>query len=110
MKGIWKVNFGGCLFSRQSKTLVIARALEVKSTPYEAVHGRKAEISHLRSFGAKCWLYNEIIKGKLDNRGIGRRNLGFEALTDGHLVTKIGSRKVVNARRVIFDEMAKLEN
>jgi len=76
-------------------------------TPYEAWHGRKPNVSYLRTFG--CIGHMKIVKpglGKLEDRSTKMVFLGYEDGTKAYRLYDPARGKVVVSRDVVFDEAA----
>lgn len=74
-------------------------------TPYEAWHGRKPNIHHLRTFG--CVAYAKVTKpnqGKLADRSVKTVMLGYEPGSKAYRLYDPSSKKVIVSRDVVFDE------
>ena len=76
-------------------------------TPYEAWHGRKPNVSYLRTFG--CIGHVKTVKpglGKLEDRSTKMVFLGYEDGTKAYRLYDPARGKVVVSRDVVFDEAA----
>lgn len=83
---------------------IATRSLQDK-TPYEALRGKRPNISHLRIFGCVC--YAKIDKQhlkKLDDRSQMLVHLGTEPGTKAYRLLDPEKRKIVVSRDVVFDE------
>ena len=79
--------------------------------PLESFSGKRQDISHLRTFGAKCWAKIPTVNGvlvsggsKLDFRGIECRFLGYATGRGNYKVQDSGSRRVFVSWDVVFEE------
>jgi transposase InsO family protein len=74
-------------------------------TPYEAWHGKKPDISHLREFGCDVWVLDESLnKSKLAPKSNKMVFVGFE---DGSKAVRYwdkATRRVKVSRNVVFNE------
>lgn len=74
-----------------------------ETTPYEAFHGKRPDVGHLRVFGCRAWAYNPAeVRRKMQPRakqgvfmGYGRNKMGYRARVEG---------KVITSRDVHFDK------
>jgi hypothetical protein len=73
-------------------------------TPYEAWHGKKPEVSHLRVFG--CVKPTKSHAGKLENRSTAMVFLGYEQGMKGYRVYDPVANRLQISRDVVFDENA----
>ncbi|WVZ52426.1 hypothetical protein U9M48_003481 [Paspalum notatum var. saurae] len=76
-------------------------------TPFEAWHGRKPDVSHLRTFG--CVGYVKVTKpglSKLEDRSKPMVLLGYEAGSKAYRMYDPVERRVVISRDVVFNESA----
>ncbi|WVZ71727.1 hypothetical protein U9M48_020274 [Paspalum notatum var. saurae] len=76
-------------------------------TPFEAWHGRKPDVSHLRTFG--CVGYVKVTKpglSKLEDRSKPMVLLGYEARSKAYRMYDPVERRVVISRDVVFNESA----
>lgn len=72
-------------------------------TPYEAFHGSKPDVGHLRVFGCRAWVrVPGELRRKLDARAVAGTFLGFGFGQKGWRVLVDG--RVVTSRDVRFDE------
>lgn len=74
-------------------------------TPFEAWHGKKPSVSHLRTFG--CVAYAKIVGPglkKLSDRSRKMAFIGYESGTKGYMLFDPSTKKLVISRDVIFDE------
>jgi hypothetical protein len=79
------------------------KALKGK-TPYEAWHGRKPAVSHLRVFGCLMFAKERGHVGKLDDRSTPRVFIGYaEGLKAYHILDSV-TQRVCTARDVVFNE------
>ena len=77
-------------------------------TPFEAWHGKKPSVDHLRVFG--CDAYAHIPKeerGKSDKKARKCVLLGYRAETKGYRLYDVKDRKIVYSRDVQFNENSK---
>ena len=73
-------------------------------TPWELLHGKKPDVSQMRTFGATA--YSHVLKEKrhkLDNHSIRGVMVGYEAHTKGYRIL-LENNTVIVSRDVIFDE------
>ena len=83
---------------------VATRTLEVK-TPYEALKGRKPNMSHLKVFGCTCYARTKSVgRKKLDDRSKVLVNLGTEPGSKAYRLVDPLSKRIVVSRDVIFEE------
>ncbi|WVZ57966.1 LOW QUALITY PROTEIN: hypothetical protein U9M48_008290 [Paspalum notatum var. saurae] len=76
-------------------------------TPFEAWHGRKPDVSHLRTFG--CVGYVKVTKpglSKLEDRSKPMVLLGYEAGSKAYRMYDPVERRVVISRDVVFNKSA----
>ncbi|WVZ84641.1 LOW QUALITY PROTEIN: hypothetical protein U9M48_031648 [Paspalum notatum var. saurae] len=76
-------------------------------TPFEAWHGRKPDVSHLRTFG--CIGHVKVTKpglSKLEDRSKPMVVLGYEAGSKAYRMYNPVERRVVISRDVVFNESA----
>ena len=76
-------------------------------TPYEAWHGRKPDVEHLRVFG--CIAHVKITRPglkKLDDRSVKMVFLGYEHGSKAYRLFDPVANRVVVSRDVVFDEGA----
>jgi hypothetical protein len=73
-------------------------------TPYEAWHGRKPVVSHLRVFG--CLAFGKEIGhiGKLNDRSTPRVFIGYAEGSNAYRILDPGIQRVRTMRDVVFDE------
>jgi hypothetical protein len=74
-------------------------------TPFEAWHGRKPNVSHLRTFG--CVAHVKKIGPRLDklaDRSAKMIFIGYESGTKGYIFFNPATYKLVVSRDVVFDE------
>jgi hypothetical protein len=76
-------------------------------TPYEACHGRKPTVSHLRTFGCVAHV-KKVGPGlnKLSDRSSKMVFIGYESGTKGYRFLDPATNKLVVSRDVIFDKCA----
>ena len=81
------------------------------SIPLESFSGKRQDVSHLRTFGAKCWAKILTVHGvqvtggsKLDPRGLECRFLGYKGGSGNYKVQDVVSLCVFVSRDVIFEE------
>jgi hypothetical protein len=72
-------------------------------TPYEALHGSKPDVSHLRTFGCLAYAHNPI-RQKLDDRARRCIFLGYTETTSIWRLFDLDTKKVLRSRDVKFDE------
>jgi hypothetical protein len=73
-------------------------------TPYEAWHGRKPAVSHLRIFG--CLTFGKELGhiGKLDDRSTPGVFIGYAEGSKAYRILYPGTQRVRTTRDVVFDE------
>ena len=79
------------------------KALDGK-TPYEAWHGRKPAVSHLRVFGCLAFVKELNHVGKLDDRSTPGVFIGYAEGAKAYRVLDPTTRRVRITRDVVFDE------
>jgi transposase InsO family protein len=81
-----------------------------QGTPYEAFYGKKPDVSNLRVFGCKAYVYvQKEFRKKLDSRARCGVFVGYDECSQGYLVLLPqdgGGFTKVRARSVTFDETA----
>ena len=73
-------------------------------TPYEAWHGRKPAVSHLRVFGCLAFAKELGHIGKLDDRSTPGVFIGYAEGSKAYRILDPGGQRVHTARDVVFDE------
>src|SRR6185312_918828 len=73
-------------------------------TPYEAWHGRKPAVSHLRVFGCLAFAKELGHIGKLDDRSTPGVFIGYAAGSKAYRILDPETQRVRTARDVVFDE------
>jgi hypothetical protein len=73
-------------------------------TPYEACHGRKSSVSHLRVFGSLAFTKELGHIGKLDDRSTPGVSIGYAEGSKAYHILDPGTQHVRTARDVVFDE------
>jgi transposase InsO family protein len=87
-----------CYFQIRSLT----RSIEAKKAPYEILHGRKPDLSHLKVFG--CVAYAHVVnRTKLDAKAQKLRFVGYATETKGYKLFDEKTRKVLVRRDVKFN-------
>ena len=87
--------------------LLPTKALKGK-TSFEAWHGEKASVQHLRVFGCVCYtLVPTERRNKLDHKAEAAIFLGYSSYSKGYRVYSLKSEKVIVSRDVKFDEFSK---
>lgn len=82
------------------------KALKGK-TPYEAWHGNKPSVQHLKIFGSICYVFvPEIKRDKLDQKADVCIFLGYSSVTKGYRAYNPITGKVTISRNVKFNEQA----
>jgi hypothetical protein len=84
------------------------KALDGK-TPYEAWHGRKPDVSHLREFGSKVWILIEGQKSKLTAKAQEMMFVGFDEGSKAIRYYDKSSRTVKSSRNFAFNKEEPLE-
>ena len=83
---------------------VATRSLEGR-TPYEALKGRKPNLSHLKVFGCVCHARTETAgRRKLDDRSRALVHLGTEPGSKAYRLLDPLSKRIVVSRDVLFEE------
>ena len=73
-------------------------------TPYELFNGSKPDVSHLRTFGARCYaVIPKPLRTKLDDTSEPGRFIGYPAGTKGYKIL-LDTGKVIISRDVTFKE------
>lgn len=78
-------------------------------TPYEAWHGNKPSVSHLRIFGCICYVLTTSARHKLDAKSQKHIFIGYGLKSKGYRVYDPVSGKITVSRDVVFDEDASWE-
>ncbi|CAH9079864.1 unnamed protein product [Cuscuta europaea] len=78
-------------------------------TPYELLKGRKPNISHLRTFGCKCFVHNNDNIGKFDARSDEAIFLGYSTHSKAYKVLNKRTQCVEESIHIIFDEALSLK-
>ena len=73
-------------------------------TPYEAWHGRKPAVSHLRVFGCLAFAKELGHISKLDDRGTPGVFIGYAEGSKAYRILEPGTQRVRTARDVVFNE------
>ena len=73
-------------------------------TPYKTLHGKDADLRHLRVIGAIAFVYIETHQKKLDPRAWEGRVVGFGQDSLAYRVYHAGSQTVRESRNVIYIE------
>jgi hypothetical protein len=73
-------------------------------TPYEACHGRKSAVSHLRVFGCLAFDMELGHIGKLDDRSTPGVFIGYVEGSKAYRILDPGAHRVRTTRDVVFDE------
>ena len=82
------------------------RAL-IGQTPYEAWHGTKPDLSHMRVFGSKAYAQiHKSRRGKLDKVSKPCTLVGYSTQRKGYVLWDAASKKFFQSRDVYFDESA----
>jgi hypothetical protein len=74
-------------------------------TPYEAWHGRKPAVGHLRVFGSLVYVKELNHIGKIDDRSTTRVFIGYDEGVKGYYVLDPVTHHVRMACDVVFDEV-----
>ena len=74
----------------------------VNRTPFEALTGRRPNISNMRIFGCECYAYTQQHKAKLDERGKKGVFVGYDRSRPANLVYFPDIKKVIKCRLVHF--------
>jgi hypothetical protein len=87
------------------KNRSLTKAYNEKKTPFELFYGKVPDVSHLRVFGCKAFVYNtDPGIGKLDNRGIEGIFVGYGRQTTKYIIYIPSTRTFVNSASVKFFE------
>jgi hypothetical protein len=73
-------------------------------TSYEAWHGRRPVVSHLRVFGCLAFGKELVHIGKLDNRSTPGVFIGYMEGLKAYRILDPGTQRVRTTRGVVFDE------
>ena len=73
-------------------------------TPYEAWHGRKPAVSHLRVFGCLAFAKEFGLISKLDDRSTPGVFIGYAEGSKAYRILNPKTQRVRTARDVVFDE------
>ena len=75
-------------------------------TSYELIKGRKPNISHLRTFGCKCFIHNngKDNLGKFDPRSDEGIFVGYSSNSKAYRVYNKRTKKFEESIHVVFDE------
>ena len=92
-------------YSIDTRNLIPSRRHPAR-IPLEAFTSKRQDISHLRTFGAKCWAKVPTALGgsKLDPRSVECRFLGYTTGRGNYKVQDIVSHRVFVSRDVVFEE------
>ena len=97
-------------YSIDTRNLIPSRRHPGK-VPLEAFTGKRQSVSHLRVFGARCWVKIPTINGvqvtggsKLDVRGVECRLLGYASGNGNYKVQEAASHRVFTSCDVVFEE------
>lgn len=81
-----------------------------KKTAYEVFYGKKAYVSKLREFGAKCYVLNkDVQRGKLQKRGKPVRLVGYLEHSLGYRVWDEETDTIERTKDVVFEDTDKQE-
>jgi hypothetical protein len=75
-------------------------------TPFELRFGRKSSVSHLRSFGCKCFVLKYGNLDKFESRSFDGTLLGYTAHGRSYRVYNLETNTIVESCNVTFDETA----
>jgi hypothetical protein len=76
-------------------------------TPFEACHGRKPSVHHLRTFGCIVYVWNTTPHlTKLEDRGHKMIFVGYESGSKPYCVYDPITKRVHMTRHIVFDEQA----
>jgi hypothetical protein len=75
-------------------------------TPFELCFGRKPSVSHLRSFGCKCFILKRGNLYKFESRSSDGILLGYTPHDRSYRVFNLETNTVVESYDVTFDETA----
>jgi hypothetical protein len=73
-------------------------------TPYEAWHGRKPAVNHLRVFGCRAFVKQLGHVDKLDDRNCARVFIGYAEGAKAYRILNPVARQVCTACDVMLDE------
>lgn len=100
-KGFWQLGLQAAVYI---KNLTPTRSLG-GMTPWEAWHGTKPDVSHLRVFGSKAYAHvPKDNRRKLDSKTQECVLVGYSEDSKGYLLWDSAARKVIVRRDVLFDE------
>ncbi len=106
-----EANLDSRFWARALKTAVFIRnrcltsANHQQITPYELFFGKKPDLSRVRIFGCKAFVYNDDTnRGKLDSKSFEGRFVGYGEQTKSWLIYIPTLSKIVPSRNVTFVE------
>lgn len=78
----------------------------IDNTPYEALYGKKPNVTNLRALGCQCWylIPKEKRASKLHPKMAEGRLLAYDST--GYRIYDVQSKKLVRSRDVVFKEMS----
>ncbi|KAJ5124616.1 Reverse transcriptase RNA-dependent DNA polymerase [Penicillium bovifimosum] len=99
-KYLWGYLLGGVTY-----TMNRLYASRIGMSPYEALYGKKPDLSNLRALGCQCWhlIPNEKRATKLDPHMDEARFIAYDE-GDSYVLYNIRTKKIVRSRHVIFNE------
>ncbi|KAG0153439.1 hypothetical protein PDIDSM_5292 [Penicillium digitatum] len=99
-KYLWGLLLGGINY-----TMNRLYASKIGMSPYEALYGKKPNLSNLRALGCQCWFLipKEKRNTKLDPHMEEARLLAYDE-GDNYVVYNVRTKKIERSRNVIFNE------
>ena len=73
-------------------------------SPYELLFGVRPNVSNLRAYGCRAYLYNFGAVGKLDDRAIKGALVGYDMSSSAYLIYVPDSNSIRRSGHVAFDE------
>ena len=94
-------------YAVRTKTYLLNRSFTntIGQTPFEALHGRKPSVKHLRTFGSIG--YSKVVKnkrGKLNPKGIPVMMLGYAHRQQGYFILNLETKRTEITRTAVFEE------
>ena len=89
----------------------LTAAIPNGKTPFEMFYGKIPDVSHMRIFGSKVYVYNNDPKlRKFDDRALEGIFMGYGEQTKGYIVYVPKLGKLITNRNVQFFEIKPIEN
>ena len=88
------------------KNRLVSKSTDGK-TPFELWAGRKADLSHVRCFGAVAFAHVPLPSGKMADKAVRCRFVGYDPKSSGYLLIvdeREGKGKLLTSRSVVFNE------